>query len=242
MDKYATLMGKDYAINQYITIRQPSLGEIADMTERNYWSVVSAFTLTPSDIKAALWDKGIDWEKISDFELFASVVTSLSPDSTKILFGDLDFTKFKLCNSPQTGEIVLVHTESGIIIDAPIHHKIAEFVAFTHAITRRTDKAKNEETKQILIEVNRQDVQDRNEAVDKDTGLQALVSGMVCYPGFAYTYESIQNITYYQLIQSAQRAQIYTSTIALLQGAYSGMCDTSKIDKTQFNWLRSIHS
>ena len=41
-------------------------------------------------------------------------------------------------------------------------------------------------------------------------------------------------------MDSVQGAQIYVSTTALLQGMYSGMIDTSKIDKKEFNWMRSI--
>ena len=41
-------------------------------------------------------------------------------------------------------------------------------------------------------------------------------------------------------MDEVQGAQIYTSSIALLQGSYSGMVDTSKIDKKQFNWMRDL--
>ena len=34
--------------------------------------------------------------------------------------------------------------------------------------------------------------------------------------------------------------KIYISTTALLQGSYSGMIDTSKINKKEFNWMRSF--
>jgi hypothetical protein len=35
-------------------------------------------------------------------------------------------------------------------------------------------------------------------------------------------------------------AQIYVSSTALLQGSYSGMIDTSKINKKEFNWMRNL--
>ena len=42
-------------------------------------------------------------------------------------------------------------------------------------------------------------------------------------------------------MDSVQRLQIYESTHALMSGMYSGFCDTSKISKEQFNFMREIH-
>lgn len=37
-----------------------------------------------------------------------------------------------------------------------------------------------------------------------------------------------------------QRLQIYESTRALYGGMYSGMCDLSKVDKNEFNFMRDV--
>ena len=41
-------------------------------------------------------------------------------------------------------------------------------------------------------------------------------------------------------MDAVQRSQIYVSTDALLHGMYSGMIDTKKINKKQFNWMRDV--
>ena len=41
-------------------------------------------------------------------------------------------------------------------------------------------------------------------------------------------------------MDAVQGAQIYVSTTSLLSGMYSGMVDTSKINKKEFNWMRSL--
>ena len=43
-----------------------------------------------------------------------------------------------------------------------------------------------------------------------------------------------------QLYDELNRLQIIVSTDALLQGSYSGFCDTSKIPKKNFDWIRPI--
>lgn len=240
INSLGVLFGEDCVINDQITIHQPTIREICGINESSYWSVVTAFTLNPSDIKAPLWDSGIDWEQLSDFELFATLVQTIKPEESKILFGDtINFTLFRPMKHPKTGDLILYNMEQKIIIDLYLHYKIVKFLCMMHGITKNVDRAGNEHTKQILIDLNRSDLQEANDKKDKSAShLRTLVSAMVMYPGFKYDYQSVQNITYYQLLDAVQRSQIYTSSIALLQGAYSGMCDMSKVDKAKFNWLR----
>ena len=49
-----------------------------------------------SSYRVQLWDLGIDWNKLSDFSLFCMLAPTLSKDSTKLLFNDLDFQKFQV--------------------------------------------------------------------------------------------------------------------------------------------------
>ena len=41
-------------------------------------------------------------------------------------------------------------------------------------------------------------------------------------------------------MDNRQRRQIYESTRALFGGMYSGMCDLSKVDKNEFNFMRDV--
>ena len=43
-----------------------------------------------------------------------------------------------------------------------------------------------------------------------------------------------------EFFDDVNRLQIIVNTDALLSGMYSGMVDTSKIKKSQFNWMREI--
>jgi len=63
--------------------------------------MVHHITAIPSDMKSQLFDLKIDYEEISDFELFMMLTPMLSVDQTSILFGDLDFQKLKRIRNPQ---------------------------------------------------------------------------------------------------------------------------------------------
>jgi len=72
------------------------------------------------------------------------------------------------------------------------------------------------------------------------SSLLPLISSCINHPGFKYNLNELREVNFVQFMDSVQRLQIYESTSALLKGAYSGFCDTSKIDKDEFNFMRDI--
>ena len=96
-DELKIYRGSDYVVSKHIVIHQPTLGEICDYGEQKYYSMVHQFCSTPQNLKWQLWDIGIDYTEITPFELFCLYIyKSFTKDETSIIFGDLDFTKFKL--------------------------------------------------------------------------------------------------------------------------------------------------
>lgn len=64
------MRGRDFKINDKITIHMPSVGDIIDYGEQKYFQLVYLFCSTSSDYKAQLDSVGVDWQKVSDFEMF----------------------------------------------------------------------------------------------------------------------------------------------------------------------------
>src|SRR5574344_3020287 len=77
IDELALYFGDDYHINQNITIHQPTVGEIVQFGEQRYWGVVTTLVCIPSDMISRLWEQGIDWEEVEEFELFHSFLSKL---------------------------------------------------------------------------------------------------------------------------------------------------------------------
>lgn len=87
--------GQDFKINDNITIHNPTLQEIIDFGERNYEKLCGIITMRPYDDMVNLWDRGIDYTQVKDYDLFITNIIHLNKSDSSILFGDLDFTKFK---------------------------------------------------------------------------------------------------------------------------------------------------
>ena len=72
VDELQVYRGKDFVINEYLSIEQKTLGEIAEFGEKEYFGYVSTFCSTPSDLIVEFEQSGIDFMKISDWEFFTS--------------------------------------------------------------------------------------------------------------------------------------------------------------------------
>lgn len=239
IDEMKMYFGDDIKINDYIKIHIPSVGEIIEYGEREYYSMISNLTSIPSDMKSQLFDMGIDYEEISDFDLFYLLTRGLTPNITYLLFYELDFTKFEMFNDNENGKHVLYDKENQIKLDELAYLKIVKCLRTLHSITPKVEKAANKTTKRILIDLDRQR---RNKHKDEDykSNLKPLISAMMRYPGFKYKSSELKECSIYEFMDTVQGSQIYVQSTALIQGSYSGMIDTSKINKKEFNWLRDI--
>ena len=91
-DELKIYRGEDFVVSKYIKIHQPSLSEICDYGEQEYYSMIYHLTATPQTMKVQLWDMEprIDYTKITPYELFYNILYRLfSKEKTSIIFGDL---------------------------------------------------------------------------------------------------------------------------------------------------------
>ena len=229
--------GDDYIINDKIKIKQAKIGDIVDFGEAKYFSVVHTLTAIPSDLKSKLWDMGLDWMEIEDFELFMMLAPTLSKENTELLFGDLDFTKLKPYRNKENGDIVLADLESGVKIDKLIYLRIVNYLRKVHNITPKIERAANKTTKQILIDEDRMKIRLNQEKPFKSY-LLPLISSVKVRMG--YTKDYVRNEGFVEFFDDLSRLQIINNADHLLAGCYSGMIDTKKINKADLNWLKEI--
>lgn len=235
VDELQLYFGDDYIINDYIKIHQPSIGEVVKYGEASYFSTIHTITAIPSDMKSMLWDMGIDWVMMEDFELFMLLSQTLTLDRTSLLFGDLDFSQLKPYPNSVNGDIVLANKEAGIIIDKMIYLRIVSYLRKLHNITPKIEKAANEMTKKILIEEDRNKIRLNQEKPFKSY-LLPLVSSVKTKQG--YTKEYVRNMGLYEFFDEISRLSIIDNSNHLLSAAYAGTIDMKKINKNEFNWMR----
>ena len=237
VDELALYFGDPYVINDYITITIPKIGEVVKFGERQYYSMVQTISAIPSEMKSQLWDMGLDWTQITDFQLFMMLVPTLPQDKTSILFGDLDFQALRPFENPQNDTVLLRNPETGVVIDELAFGKIHSYLCSAHNLTKKPEGALNEYTKKIMIDEDRQKLAYNSKQPYKSF-LTPLISSVKCRMG--YTLDYVKNMGLCEFFTDLSRLQIIVNADALLQGSYSGMVDTSKIPKKNFDWCREI--
>lgn len=238
VDSLFLYFGDDYIVNDQIKLKQPTIGDVVDYGESQYFSMIHTLSAIPSDVKSMLWDQmQLDWTKVEDFELFIMFSQTMTPDKTGIIFGDLDFSKMRPFRSKQNDEIVLADRDSGIIIDKLIYMRMVSFIRKLHNITPKPEKAKGKRAKQAMIDEDR-----RNREFNKDKPFKSyllpLISAVKVKQG--YTKDYVRNMGLFEFFDDLGRMQVIDSADHLLNGMYCGMADLSKVDKKQFNWLREL--
>lgn len=251
VDELRYLVGGDnYKINKYVTIYNPYVYEIKDFGEDLYFHVLDMFTRKPYDIAVELFDKNIDYQEITDYDLFFESIVFVPVELTCILFGKLDFTRFQRSVNIETGMKCLVNKDdSNIVIDEAIYRKMVTYLRYMHYISEKVEfDVGNAMAKRFLIDRMRR----KQKKLQKDYALgkirkQSRISDMIRYcvnnSNFKYDYSSVLKLklnllydSYYFIIHGNNRDHI-------MSGVYSGTVDASKMkDKSVLNIIPDLHS
>lgn len=235
----------EYPINEYLTIHQPTIQDFIDIGDEKIYRAITPFIVTPTSYRVQLWDMGIDWNKITNLELFAYFIINQSEDeASKLLFGDFKFSEYKLYikeNSDGTTEQVLRNGINDFEINESVYHTICLYIRYMFKSFPPEDEfASNKVLKQDLINDDRQKQLARLKNNDNSSDFTSMISFCLNHPGFKYKKEELREVGIVEFMDAVQRLQIYESTKALMSGMYSGMCDVSKINKNEFNFMRDI--
>lgn len=249
--------GDPYQVSDKILVYQPTIGGILEYDkkfgESEFWSMLNVFIGNTTSYRLLLWDMGIDWNEISDFQLFSLLIKTLKVENTEILFGDLDLSSFdaymkQIPNEDESDnkeesepkqEMILWNPELDIEINEDIYKNIALYIRTMFNIFPKVEKAKGKTTKKWIIEEDRMNLANAKKEDTTSTFLP-LIESCCCHAGFKYKKNELREVGIYEFMRSVQRLQVYESTTALLKGMYSGFIDTKGIDKEEFDFMRDI--
>ena len=246
-DELKIYRGEDFIVSKHIKIHQPTLNDICDYGEQEYYSMIYQLTATPQTMKAQLWDMGVDYTTITPYELFYLFLYKLYPkERTSIIFGDLDFQKFQLVQGKDNNEIELsqiVQTDEGIDeveLDEFTYNMIMDYLRKVHIIEKDERIPANESTKMILIEDAKDEIE-KNKNKEYHSQLQNLISSMVNSEGFKYNHSQVWDMKINAFMDSVKRISKIKNAELLLQSGYSGYgIDLKDVDKKQLDWLGEL--
>ncbi len=219
-----------------LSVRIPTVGEILE-DEQHYYSLISSLTATPYQYMVQLDDMGIDFTKITDYQLFLILFSSFVKDDMSILFGDVDLSDATVCLNTENNMPILYSEKNNIIIDEFIYIQIADYIRKMNCLARENRKPGNDEAKKFRISLERKR-QRRNAQKPYEPYLEKLVIALVNRPEFKYNYEQVNNLTIYQFNQSFEQIKTSINFDNTMIGVYAGTVDTSKIkDRACLSWI-----
>lgn len=251
-DQLKMYFGEPFEVGNGITIYQPTVGKILEVGESDFYGTLYVFIANPTTYRVQLWDNGIDWNKVSDYELFMMLVKSVRPEISSSLFGDIDFSAFEpysktIIKTNEEGEEeevsipTLYNKDTEMELSEEDYTLIAEYLSVMFNIHPKIEHAKGKITKQSIIEEEKMNMEAKMAKGDvEESGLLSLVSACVNHPGFKYKLQELKDVGICQFMDSVQRLQVYEQSTAMLHGMMGGFVDSSKIKADSYNWMRSL--
>lgn len=244
--------GEDYTING-ITISIPTIGDILNIGETNFYRALSPFLNNSTSIRVLLYDAfKKDWNKTKDIEVFYILYQLLRNSNNetafeplKLIFKENDFNDFQLIhmarnrNGEECNTLALYSEFQDILLFENEYLEIAEYIRTMMNVHPKVEKAKGKTTKHwILQEDKMKAAQDKDK--ESDSTLLPLISSCVNHPGFKYKLEELKEVNICQFMDSVNRIQKYEQGTAALKGLYSSMISAKDIPQDLINFMGEI--
>lgn len=240
VDEIRLLRGEPFDVGVGITLYQPTIGEIAKFGEDEYMKLVSSLTSEPFDMPYYLDQMGIDFEKIKPFELFCILVLGMPKTATQILFGDLDFSKFRAVE--RNNDLILIN-ENGVIIDSLTRERIADNVRRMHCLPKNIlTSCENKFTHDLMIRQQKKEIdraQRKKDLFGDHSQYASLISSLACE---WHDYNKVFSMRIGQFFDAIVRMGYKQNALNLYRGLYAGTVSFKDIHKKDLDWMRPIQT
>lgn len=252
-DKLQLFFGDKYTIDVegvdgIITMNQPTIGDIVRLGEKKYYATLNLFTTNTTSFRLQLWEQGIDWNQISDFDLFIMLISTADKEIYHTFLPDLDFENFGIYekhipDSEETSKVLYDQTNK-IEINETVYFHISQYLRNVFNIFPDEKMTTDPIMKRWFIDKDKREITNmeykKKNNPDADYGLLPLISACCNHPGFKYRSDALRQLGVFQFYDSVKRLQVYESTTALQKGLFSGFVDGSKIKADEYNFMKPI--
>ena len=231
----STLYETKHKINDFITIRVPTIKDIIE-NEDDYYGNVALIVATPYDMMVQLDDMKIDFTQINEWDLFLLLFNELRTRDLSLIFDGLDLRDFVTAENKQNGTFILVNPKTGVKIDRAIHDQICRYLRKTLRLQKNDKRPANEEARKFLIERTRTKLKRRRKQLVESL-IEKYIVALVNTSEFPYTYESVLGLTINQFYASLHQIVKKIKYDKLMIGCYAGTVNMKELDQNELNWI-----
>ena len=229
-----------------ITITQPTIGDIIQIGEARFYATLNAFVTNTTSHRLMLWEAGVDWCEMPDFELFTLLISGADKEVYRLFLGDLDLSKFERMgkNVGDKQVLVLYDAEDEIEINEEVYWHISQYLREMFSIFPEEKITKSPTLKDWYIEKDKRDREIEKDKAAKGNSEQSsllpVISAYLNHPGTKYKSSELKELGVFEFWDGVQRLQIYEQATACMKGMYSGFVDGSKIKADSYNFMKEI--
>ena len=231
----STLYETKHKINDFITIRVPTIKDIIE-NEDDYYGNVALIVATPYDMMVQLDDMKIDFTQINEWDLFLLLFNELRTRDLSLIFDGLNLRDFVTAENKQNGNIILVNPKTGVKIDRAIHDQICRYLRKTLRLQKNDKRPANEEARKFLIERTRTKLKRRRKQL-VESQIEKYIVALVNTSEFPYTYESVLGLTINQFYARLHQIVKKIKYDKLMIGCYAGTVNMKELDQNELNWI-----
>lgn len=243
MENRSLLNQSSVQITDQLSLRIPTVGEILE-NESTYFSLVSIMTSTPFQYMVQLDDLGIDYTKITDYEMFQIFFPVYAKQDISIIFGDLDLSDIGMYHDHSVDLDVLYSPSTDTKIDEFVYFNMARCMRQVNLLKYERKKPKGEKNKKYFLEKERRHLKNleimRKRKEFEQSELEKLIVALVNNNRFKYDYNSVLTLPIYNFYQSFQQIQHEINFNNVMRGVYAGTIDTNKLqDRSVLSWIKN---
>lgn len=248
MSDISLLNKTKFMVNNQITVHIPTLKEIrgdsprlygTDEDEADFYSVISLFTSTSSDIMLELDKAGLDFTTISDFQTFLLLFNGIPKDiltkESPLLFDNIDLANFESRISEVNNLPILYDSRNGITIDELIYMQLSTIFCTIHSIEKKHRKPGDQTAKNYILERQRTKAK-RRKKQRYQSRLDKQIIALVNNSNFKYDFETVEDLTIYNFMCSLKQIVKKYQVDNLNSGIYAGTVNAKGLGD-KLNWL-----
>jgi len=249
-DSTFLLSGRNYTLDEHITLKHPKLIDIFNLGEncdRLYASMVNIVASNPFENKAMLWNIGIDYEKVDEFQVFCNMfhytceackdtsINNLYALALSFFIGKEDSF---FCLTENDGEFLLYdvnHPE--IVIDKNKFSIINSFYRTLNFMSNEEPpKFSSEAFKREFIEDEIEEMKFKSNDNNDKYMLNNIISAVVFGGEGSVSFSNMENLSIYQLYNAYMKLRKKAEYNTLMSAYYEGNIKLSSSEKDQLCW------
>jgi len=249
IDRLKLYFGEPLIINEdgvrgSVTVKSPTIGDILTIGESKFYSTLSILVGNTTQFRLMLWEAGIDWNTITDFQMFMIMYKQLDQDVVDLLFDNINFQNFEpYARTKEDG------SEEEFLYDESTDTEITELVyQYFHQYLQNVFNMKPEREltpdkmlKEWWIRKDKNELRQKEKKGESSSfSFVPLISSYINHPATKYKLKELKEVGIAEFFDSLKRIQLYEHATAVLKGMYSGFVNSKDIDPSSYDFMKDI--